>query len=114
PTTIRTKDQSSATAGISAGDAAIGELIAESIDKDGKEGVVTVEESNTFGLELELTEGIRFYKGYISGYFVTDTDRQVAVLEHPYILIVHSTIYNLQYLLPGLEKEPATHNLLVI
>ena len=101
---IETKEQIAATAGISAGDPAIGELIAEAIDKVGKEGVVTVEESNTFGLELELTEGMRFDKGYISGYFVTDTDRQEAVLEDPYILIVNSKISNVKDLLPLLEK----------
>ena len=101
---IETKEQIAATAGISAGDPAIGELIAEAIDKVGKEGVVTVEESNTFGLELELTEGMRFDKGYISGYFVTDTDRQEAVLEDPYILIVNSKISNVKDLLPVLEK----------
>ena len=102
---IETKEQIAATAGISAGDAAIGELIAESIDKVGKEGVVTVEESNTFGLELELTEGMRFDKGYISGYFVTDTDRQEAVLEDPYILIVNSKISNARDMVGILEKS---------
>ena len=85
-------------------DKAIGELIAEAIDKVGKEGVVTVEESNTFGLELELTEGMRFDKGYISGYFVTDTDRQEAVLEDPYILLTESKISSVKDLLPVLEK----------
>src|SRR5699024_3975665 len=75
---IETKEQIAATAGISAGDPAIGELIAEALDKVGKEGVVTVEESNTMGLELELTEGVRFDKGYLSPYFVTDSDRQEA------------------------------------
>ena len=111
---IETKEQIAATAGISAGDAAIGELIAESIDKVGKEGVVTVEESNTFGLELELTEGMRFDKGYISGYFVTDTDRQEAVLEDPYILIVNSKISNVQELLPVLEKVQQSNKPLFI
>ena len=103
-TEVETKEQIAATAGISAGDPAIGELIAEAIDKVGKEGVVTVEESNTFGLELELTEGMRFDKGYISGYFVTDTERQETVLEDPYILIVNSKISNVKDLLPVLEK----------
>src|SRR5699024_3109211 len=93
-TEVETKEQIAATAGISAGDPAIGELIASAIDKVGKEGVVTVEESNTFGLELELTEGMRFDKGYISGYFVTDAERQETVLEDPYILIVNSKISN--------------------
>ena len=103
-TEVETKEQIAATAGISAGDPAIGELIAEAIDKVGKEGVVTVEESNTFGLELELTEGMRFDKGYISGYFVTDTERQETVLEDPHILIVNSKISNVKDLLPILEK----------
>ncbi|WP_029088201.1 chaperonin GroEL [Brevibacterium album] len=103
-TEVETKEQIAATAGISAGDPAIGELIAEAIDKVGKEGVVTVEESNTFGLELELTEGMRFDKGYISGYFVTDTERQETVLEDPYILIVNSKVSNVKDLLPVLEK----------
>ncbi|GAA1616903.1 MULTISPECIES: chaperonin GroEL [Brevibacterium] len=111
---IETKQQIAATAGISAGDPAIGELIAEAIDKVGKEGVVTVEESNTFGLELELTEGMRFDKGYISGYFVTDTDRQEAVLEDPYILIVNSKISNVKDLLPVLEKVQQTNKPLLI
>ena len=111
---IETKEQIAATAGISAGDPAIGELIAEAIDKVGKEGVVTVEESNTFGLELELTEGMRFDKGYISGYFVTDTDRQEAVLEDPYILIVNSKISNVQELLPVLEKVQQSNKPLFI
>ncbi|MCI4012491.1 chaperonin GroEL [Brevibacterium sp. ZH18] len=111
---IETKEQIAATAGISAGDPAIGELIAEAIDKVGKEGVVTVEESNTFGLELELTEGMRFDKGYISGYFVTDTDRQEAVLEDPYILIVNSKISNVKDLLPVLEKVQQSNKPLFI
>ena len=84
---VETKEQIAATAGISAGDPSIGELIAEAMDKVGNEGVITVEESNTFGLQLELTEGMRFDKGYISGYFVTDAERQEAVLEDPYILL---------------------------
>jgi chaperonin GroEL len=77
---VETKEQIAATAGISAGDQSIGDLIAEAMDKVGNEGVITVEESNTFGLQLELTEGMRFDKGYISGYFVTDAERQEAVL----------------------------------
>ncbi len=85
---VETKEQIAATAAISAGDTQIGELIAEAMDKVGNEGVITVEESNTFGLQLELTEGMRFDKGYISGYFVTDPERQEAVLEDPYILLV--------------------------
>ena len=85
---IETKEQIASTAAISAADPAIGELIAEALDKVGKEGVITVEESNTMGLELELTEGMRFDKGYISPYFVTDADRQETVLEDPYILLL--------------------------
>ncbi|WP_194826975.1 chaperonin GroEL [Nocardia sp. XZ_19_231] len=101
---IDTKEQIAATAGISAGDPAIGQLIAEAMDKVGKEGVITVEESNTFGLQLELTEGMRFDKGYISGYFVTDPERQEAILEDPYILLVSSKISTVKDLLPLLEK----------
>jgi chaperonin GroEL len=101
---VETKEQIAATASISAGDLQIGELIAEAMDKVGKEGVITVEESNTFGLELELTEGMRFDKGYISGYFVTDAERQEAVLEDAYVLLVESKISNVKDLLPLLEK----------
>src|SRR5689334_1639301 len=101
---IDTKEQIAATAGISAGDPSIGELIAEAMDKVGKEGVITVEESNTFGLELELTEGMRFDKGYISPYFVTDAERMEAELEDPYVLLVSSKISTVKDLLPLLEK----------
>ncbi|HUM00558.1 MAG TPA: chaperonin GroEL [Mycobacterium sp.] len=101
---VETKEQIAATAGISAADPAIGELIAEAMDKVGNEGVITVEESNTFGLQLELTEGMRFDKGYISGYFVTDPERQEAVLEEPYILLVSSKVSTVKDLLPLLEK----------
>ncbi|NNG37787.1 chaperonin GroEL [Flexivirga sp. ID2601S] len=102
---VETKEQIAAVAAISAGgDASVGELIAEAMDKVGKEGVITVEESNTFGLELELTEGMRFDKGYISGYFVTDTERMETVLDDPYILIVNSKISSIKDLLPLLEK----------
>ncbi|MFC3898762.1 chaperonin GroEL [Lentzea rhizosphaerae] len=101
---IETKEQIAATASISAADPTIGELIAEAMDKVGKEGVITVEESNTLGLELELTEGMRFDKGYISGYFVTDPERQEAVLEDPYILLFGSKISTVKDLLPLLEK----------
>jgi chaperonin GroEL len=101
---VETKEQIAATASISAADTTIGEMIAEAMDKVGKEGVITVEESNTFGLELELTEGMRFDKGYISPYFVTDTDRMEAVLEDPYILIANSKIANIKDLVPLLEK----------
>ena len=101
---VETKEQIAATASISAGDAQIGDLIAEAMDKVGKEGVITVEESQTFGLELELTEGMRFDKGYISGYFVTDPERQETVLEDPYVLLVESKISTVKDLLPLLEK----------
>jgi len=101
---VETREQIASTASISAADPAIGELIAEAMDKAGKEGVITVEESNTFGLELELTEGMRFDKGYINFYFATDMERQEAVLEDPYILIANSKISNVKDLLPILEK----------
>ncbi|GAA3880901.1 chaperonin GroEL [Streptomyces sedi] len=101
---VETKEQIASTASISAGDAQIGELIAEAMDKVGKEGVITVEESQTFGLELELTEGMRFDKGYISAYFATDMERMESELEDPYILIVNSKISNVKDLLPLLEK----------
>ena len=101
---VETKEQIAATASISAADATIGEMIAEAMDKVGKEGVITVEESNTFGLELELTEGMRFDKGYVSPYFVTDTDRMEAVLEDAYILITSGKIANIKELVPVLEK----------
>ena len=101
---IETKEQIAATASISAGDTAIGELIAEALDKVGKEGVITVEESNALGLELELTEGMRFDKGFLSAYFVTDPERQEAVLEDAYVLLVESKIANVKDLLPLLEK----------
>ncbi|WEB40995.1 chaperonin GroEL [Streptomyces yunnanensis] len=101
---IETKEQIASTASISAADPQIGELIAEAMDKVGKEGVITVEESQTFGLELELTEGMRFDKGYISAYFATDMERMEAALEDPYILIVNSKVSNVKDLLPLLEK----------
>lgn len=101
---IETREQIAATASISAADTTVGEIIAEAMDKVGKEGVITVEESNTFGLDLELTEGMRFDKGFISPYFVTDPERMEAVLEDPYILIVNSKVSSLRDLLPLLEK----------
>ncbi|GAU64795.1 60 kDa chaperonin [Streptomyces sp. NBRC 110611] len=101
---VETKEQIASTASISAADTQIGELIAEAMDKVGKEGVITVEESQTFGLELELTEGMRFDKGYISAYFATDMERMEASLEDPYILIANSKIGNVKDLLPLLEK----------
>ena len=111
---VETKEQIASTASISAGDTAIGEMIAEAMDKVGKEGVITVEESNTFGLELELTEGMRFDKGYISHYFVTDPERMEAVLEDPYILIVNSKISANKDLLPLLDKVVQSGKPLVI
>jgi chaperonin GroEL len=101
---IETKEQIASTASISAADPSVGEIIAEAMDKAGKEGVITVEESNTFGLELELTEGMRFDKGYISPYFATDTERMEAVLDDPYILFVEGKISTVKDLLPLLEK----------
>jgi chaperonin GroEL len=111
---VDSKEQIAATASISAADTTIGEMIAEAMDKVGKEGVITVEESNTFGLELELTEGMRFDKGYISPYFVTDQDRMEAVLEDTYVLICNSKIANIKDLVPILEKVMASGKPLVI
>ena len=102
---VESKEQIAQVASISANnDMEIGELIAEAIDKVGKDGVVTVEESNTFGLEMDLVEGMRFDKGYISPYFVTDPDRMEAVLEEPYILLVSSKVTAVRDMLPVLEK----------
>ncbi|MGZ8736623.1 MAG: chaperonin GroEL, partial [Nocardioides sp.] len=101
---VETKEQIASTASISAADETVGEIIAEAMDKVGKEGVITVEESNTFGLDLELTEGMRFDKGYISAYFVTDAERMETVLEDPYILIANQKVSNVKDLLPLLEK----------
>ncbi|WP_125610104.1 chaperonin GroEL [Specibacter cremeus] len=111
---IETKEEIAATASISAGDTEIGNLIAEALDKVGKEGVITVEESNTFGLELELTEGMRFDKGYISAYFVTDNERQETVLEDAYILIVNSKISSVKDLVAVLEKVMQSNKPLLI
>ncbi|MDF2419536.1 chaperonin GroEL, partial [Trueperella pyogenes] len=111
---VETREEIAATAGISAGDTEIGELIAEALDKVGKEGVVTVEESNTFGTELELTEGMSFDKGYLSPYFVTDPERQEVVLEDAYVLLVESKISNVKDLLPLLEKVMQTGKPLAI
>src|SRR6266496_4144335 len=105
---IESKEQIASTASSSAADLSVGEIIAEAMEKVGKEGVITVEESNTFGLELELTEGMRFDKGYISPYFVTDAERMEAVLDDPYILIVESKISSVKDLLPLLEKVMQT------
>jgi chaperonin GroEL len=101
---IETREQVAATASISAADTTVGDIIAQAMDKVGKEGVITVEESNTFGLNLELTEGMRFDKGFISPYFVTDAETMEAVLDDPYILIANSKISSLRDLLPVLEK----------
>jgi chaperonin GroEL len=102
---IETREQIAATASISAGgDSTVGDAIAEAMDKVGKEGVITVEESNTFGIDLELTEGMRFDKGYISAYFVTDPERMETVLEDPYILVANQKVSNVKDLLPILEK----------
>src|SRR5512144_1062781 len=101
---VETKEQIASTASISAADTQVGEIIAEAMDKVGKEGVITVEESNTFGLDLELTEGMRFDKGYISAYFVTDPERMETVLEDPYILIANSKVSSVKDLLPLLER----------
>jgi chaperonin GroEL len=111
---VETREQIASTASISAADNQVGQIIAEAMDKVGKEGVITVEESNTFGLELELTEGMRFDKGYISPYFVTDTDRMEAVLDDPYILIVNSKISSIKDLVPVLEKVMQTGKSLAI
>jgi chaperonin GroEL len=101
---VETKEEIAATASISAADPEIGAIIAEAIDKVGKEGVVTVEESNTFGTTLELTEGMRFDKGYLSAYFVTDPERQEAVFEDAYVLIVNNKVSNIKDLLPIVDK----------
>src|ERR687894_2989796 len=111
---VETKEQIAATASISAADPAIGDLIAEAMDKVGKEGVITVEESQTFGLELELTEGMRFDKGYISPYFVTDAERMEAELEDPYVLLVASKVSSVKDLLPLLEKVMQSNKPLAI
>jgi chaperonin GroEL len=111
---VETKEQIAATASISAGDTEVGQIIAEAMDKVGKEGVITVEESNTFGLELELTEGMRFDKGFTSMYFVTDPERMETELEDPYILIANSKISSVKDLLPLLEKVMQTGKPLAI
>src|SRR5918911_4904071 len=101
---VESKDQISNVAAISAADPEIGATIAEAMEKVGKDGVITVEESQTFGMDLEMVEGMRFDKGYISPYFVTDPERMEAVLEDPYILFVSSKISAVKDLLPVLEK----------
>jgi len=101
---VDSKDQIAQVASISAADTEIGQTISEAIDKVGKDGVITVEESQTFGIEMDLVEGMRFDKGYISAYFVTDTERMETVLENPYILFVGSKVSAVRDLLPVLEK----------
>jgi chaperonin GroEL len=101
---VESKEEVAQVASISAADPSIGETIAEALDKVGKDGVITVEESNTFGMELEFVEGMQFDKGYISPYFITDADRQEAVLDEPYVLIVNKKISSVQELVPLLEK----------
>ena len=113
-TPIETTDQIAATASISANDPAIGELIAKAFEKVGPEGVVTVEETNSFDTTLETTEGMRFDKGYLSAYFVTDTERQEAVLEDAYVLLVEGKISSIKDLLPLLEKVMQTSKPLLI
>ncbi|MDR0788609.1 MAG: chaperonin GroEL, partial [Bifidobacteriaceae bacterium] len=101
---VETTEEIAATAGISAGDPEIGNLIAQGLEKVGKEGVITVEESNTFGLELKITEGMRFDKGYLSAYFVTETDTAITSYEDPYILIVENKVSTIRDLLPLMEE----------
>src|SRR5439155_17797487 len=101
---IASKDEIAHVASISAASTEIGETIAEALDKVGKDGVVTVEESNTFGIELEFVEGMQFDKGYISPYFVTDQERMETVFEEPFVLLVGKKISSVQDLLPVLEK----------
>jgi chaperonin GroEL len=101
---VETRDDISNVAAISAADKGIGDVLAEALDKVGKDGVVTVEESNTFGMELEFVEGMQFDKGYISPYFVTDQERMESVLDDPYIIVVNKKIGSVQDLLPLLEK----------
>ena len=112
--TIETGDEVAAVAAISAADQTIGKKIAEAMDKVGKDGVITVEEGQTFGIELEFTEGMQFDKGYISPYFITDPDRQEAVIEDPFILIANQKIGSVNDLLPVLEKVMQTGKPLVV
>ncbi|MEV4092479.1 chaperonin GroEL [Streptosporangium saharense] len=111
---VEDKKEIAHVATISAQDAKIGELIAEAFDKVGKDGVITVEESNTMGLELEFTEGLQFDKGYLSPYMVTDQERMEAVLEDPYILIHQSKIASVADFLPLLEKVAQTKKALLV
>jgi len=111
---VDSKEQIAQVASISSADEEIGQMISEAIDKVGKDGVITVEESQTFGMEMDLVEGMRFDKGYISPYFVTDTDRMEASLEDPYILFVASKITNVRDMLPILEKVMQSGRTLII
>src|SRR5919201_1034356 len=111
---VEQKEEIAHVGAISAADPEIGEQIAEAVDKVGKDGVITVEESNTFGMELDLVEGMRFDKGYISAYFITDPERMEAVLEDPYVLIVNSKISAVKDLVPVLEKVMQTGKAIVI
>jgi chaperonin GroEL len=111
---VDSKEQIAQVASISAADEEIGKMISEAIDKVGKDGVITVEESQTFGMDMELVEGMRFDKGYISPYFVTDPDRMEAVIENPYILLVGSKITAVRDLVPVLEKVMQSGKPLVI
>jgi chaperonin GroEL len=111
---VETREQIAATATISAADPTVGEVVAEAMDKVGRDGVITVEEGNTFGLELELTEGMRFDRGYISPYFMTDTERMDAVLDDPYLLVADSKVSSLSDLLPILEKVMQTGRPLLV
>ncbi len=111
---VDSKEQIAQVASISAADDEIGAMISEAIDKVGKDGVITVEESQTFGMEMDLVEGMRFDKGYISPYFVTDTERMESVLENPYVLLVGSKISAVRDLVPALEKVMQAGKSLVI
>ena len=111
---VDSKDQIAQVASISAADNEIGSMISDAIDKVGKDGVITVEESQTFGMDMDLVEGMRFDKGYISPYFVTDTDRMEASLDDPYVLLVSSKITNVRDLVPLLEKVMQSSRPLVI
>src|SRR5207237_4293065 len=111
---IETHDQIAHVTAISARDTEIGQQIAEAMDKVGKDGVITVEESNTFGMELDLVEGMRFDKGYISPYFVSDPERMEAVLEDPYILLANQNISAVQDLLPVLDTVLQTSKAIVV
>jgi chaperonin GroEL len=111
---VDSKEQIAQVAAISAADSEIGEMISDAIDKVGKDGVITVEESQTFGMDMDLVEGMRFDKGYISPYFVTDTERMEAILEEPYVLLVSSKISSVRDLVPVLEKVMQSGKPLVV